>query len=202
MMRTGSDVTADLDEWKQGVSRATAYVQSNAAIQVQVFGFYISALGIAIALARPDIRDTVIFAFVPGSAFLLLTITAKYFAYISYQDVFISLYGTRFDPAAPYRCHDEFWADLKLEEITLQEAVFRTVTYWNGLPYFAIWWAYIAGPPVLMVLTAMASEDICTSRVVAASLLYMLISLAAFAVVSRIGWVAIVRCEKSRAAPE
>lgn len=188
-------MSIELDEWKQGVSRATAYVQSNAAIQVQVFGFYISALGLAIALARPDIRDTVIFAFIPVSAFLLLVITAKYFCYISYQDTFLTLYGKRFNADAPFSCHEEFWEDLKQSEVSLFAAARRTVTYWHGLPYFAIWWAYMAGPPALMVLTSVSREDLCGSRVAAISIAYLLASIFVFARITRIGWVAIGRLE-------
>lgn len=135
--------------WIANVGRTVSYVQSNAAIQIQLFGFFVSAAGLSIALARPDVRHFVVYWFLPLSAFILLVISSIFFKFYCYQSVFIYLHGTRFERGT-VRSHEDFF-DTALPDVSASEVAAALFSE-RSMPYSVVLTSYILSPPLLIAL--------------------------------------------------
>src|ERR1700678_2012415 len=101
-------MTQDLnfDAWKLGVARAAAFIQSNASFQVQIAGFFFSAVVISVATVRQEMQNLMLLVCVPVFSMIMLILAASYFNFLAIQQVFISVYGRRYIDGQAVICHE------------------------------------------------------------------------------------------------
>ena len=111
---------SELEAWKLAVARATAYVQSNASFQIQLFGFFSSAVVIGIGLSSDGAngqtdslelsnKTFMLMYVVPLFSLMILYVSGYYFNRLTTQHVFIRLYGHNFDPLTYVKSADQLW---------------------------------------------------------------------------------------------
>ena len=107
------EVDSELEAWKIAVVRASSYVQSNASFQIQMFGFYISAIVIGYGISTPANQPVLLRVIVPLLSLCVLYASCFYFNRLTVQHVFIRMYGHKFDKSAKTKSSDQLWSDLK-----------------------------------------------------------------------------------------
>jgi hypothetical protein len=78
---------SELEAWKMAVTRASAYVQSNASFQIQMFGFYISAVVIGYGISTKGNQPILLGVIVPLLSLCVLVASCFYFNRLTVQHV-------------------------------------------------------------------------------------------------------------------
>jgi len=130
-----------LESWKLAVARSSSYIQSNAAFQIQMFGFYMSATVIGYGTSsNADENQGILLTFiVPVFSFCVLAASCFYFNRLTVQHVFIRVFGGQFSSTADISSSEQLWSFLKTEKnssIMNRIHRLRTSDYTGPYPYF------------------------------------------------------------------
>jgi hypothetical protein len=136
---------SEIEAWKLAIARATAYVQSNALFQVQLFGFYSSVVVITFGLCTDQSNRLHLLRYViPTFSFVTLYVSCYYFNRLTTQHVFIRIHGLRYYKDSYIKSPDGLWEHFKLERnISLINAIRYLFTYDSTGPYQAFFLLYV-----------------------------------------------------------
>ncbi len=140
---------SEFEMWKQGVSRATAFTQSNATLQIQIAGLFVSAIVVAVASMQKGNEDLVYILFIPILSMVMLMVAATYFNFLVLQQTFTSLFGRRYEENQKIICHEELADRLRKRQNapSISESVSYLLGYdYYSTPYVIFFWIYLLAP--------------------------------------------------------
>ncbi len=140
----------ELEVWKLSIARASAYIQSNASFQIQMFGFYISAVLISYGTSNPSNQPYLLTFIIPVLSLSVLASSCFYFNRLTVQHVFIRLFGEDIIDCASHKSADALWTFIVKER--------QSQTFINNASNF--FGANFTGPYLIFFLIYCASGSV------------------------------------------